>query len=49
MVDALLTQSDVSQGGCLLFSAYIVYDTHMLLRRLSVDDWVLACVSLYLE
>ncbi|BGP16769.1 hypothetical protein JCM10213_002162 [Rhodosporidiobolus nylandii] len=35
--------------GVLLFSGYIVFDTHLLLNRLHVDDWVLACVSLYLD
>lgn len=39
----------IAGAGCLLFSAYIIYDTHMLLNRLSPDEWVLACVSLYLE
>ncbi|BGP55952.1 hypothetical protein JCM8202v2_003559 [Rhodotorula sphaerocarpa] len=35
--------------GCCLFSAYIVFDTHLLFSKLHVDDWVVACVSLYLE
>ncbi|KAG0663893.1 hypothetical protein C6P46_002119 [Rhodotorula mucilaginosa] len=35
--------------GCCLFSAYIVFDTHLLFSRLHVDDWVVACVSLYLD
>lgn len=35
--------------GVLLFSGYIVFDTHLLFNRLHVDDWVVACVSLYLE
>ncbi|KAM0754910.1 hypothetical protein T439DRAFT_283945 [Meredithblackwellia eburnea MCA 4105] len=39
----------IAGGGCLLFSLYIVFDTHMLLNRLHIDDWVLACVSLYLD
>lgn len=36
-------------AGTLIFSAYIVFDTHLLLRRLHVDDWIFACISLYLE
>ncbi len=36
-------------AGCLLFSLYIVFDTHQLINKLHVDDWVMACVSLYLE
>jgi len=35
--------------GVLLFSAYLLYDTHMIMNRLSVDDVVLAVVSLYLD
>ena len=29
----------------MLFSLYIVYDTHMLLKRLHVDDWVYVAVD----
>ncbi|GAA6018547.1 hypothetical protein JCM10207_007213 [Rhodosporidiobolus poonsookiae] len=39
----------VAGVGVLIFSAYIIFDTHLLLNRLHVDDWVLACVSLYLD
>lgn len=39
----------VAGAGTLLFSLYIVFDTQMILNRLHVDDWVVACVSLYLE
>lgn len=35
--------------GVLLFSAYIVYDTQLLLKRLHVDDYILASISLYLD
>lgn len=35
--------------GCAVFSGYILYDTWLLQRRLSPDDWVLANVSLYLD
>lgn len=38
-----------SAGGCAVFSGYIVYDTWLLQRHLSPDDWVLANVSLYLD
>lgn len=33
-------------GGCLIFSGYIVYDTHMILKRLSPEEWVMAVLSL---
>ncbi|KDN48489.1 UPF0005-domain-containing protein [Tilletiaria anomala UBC 951] len=36
-------------GGCLIFSGYIVYDTWLITKRLSPDEWVLANISLYLD
>lgn len=38
-----------SLAGCAVFSGYVMYDTWLLQRRLSPDDWVLANVSLYLD
>ena len=35
--------------GCLLFSGYIVYDTHMISNKLSPDEYILGAISLYLE
>ncbi|MBW0532713.1 hypothetical protein O181_072428 [Austropuccinia psidii MF-1] len=35
--------------GTLLFSAYVIFDTQMICKHLSPDDWVVACVSLYLD
>jgi FtsH-binding integral membrane protein len=35
--------------GCLLFSGYIVYDTYMITKRLSPDEYILGAISLYLE
>lgn len=36
-------------GGCLLFSGYIVYDTYVISRRLSPDEYILGAISLYLD
>lgn len=36
----------MAAGGCVIFSGYIVYDTHMILKRLSPEEWVLAVLSL---
>lgn len=36
-------------AGVLIFSLYIVYDTHMICKRLPSDEWVLASISLYLD
>ncbi|KAK4535063.1 hypothetical protein CDCA_CDCA03G1088 [Cyanidium caldarium] len=35
--------------SALLFSGYILFDTSLLIHHLSPDDWVVACVSLYLD
>lgn len=35
--------------GCVIFSLYIVYDTWLIQRRLSAEEWVLANISLYLD
>ncbi|KAJ3487406.1 hypothetical protein NLI96_g3550 [Meripilus lineatus] len=36
-------------GGCLLFSGYIVYDTHVINSRLSPDEYIMGSISLYLD
>ena len=36
-------------GGTLLFSGYIVYDTYMINKRLSPDEYIMGAISLYLE
>lgn len=36
-------------AGTLVFSGYIVFDTYMITRRLSPDEWVLGVISLYLD
>ena len=38
-----------AMGGCLLFSGYVVYDTYMITKRLSHDEYIAAAISLYLE
>jgi len=35
--------------GAVLFSLYIIYDTHMILNRLGPDDYILASIELYLD
>ena len=36
-------------GGCLIFSGYVVFDTYMITKRLSPDEYIMAAISLYLE
>lgn len=38
-----------SIGGCLIFSGYIVYDTYIINKRLSPDEFIMGSISLYLE
>mmetsp|Transcript_13327 Transcript_13327/g.41252 ORF Transcript_13327/g.41252 Transcript_13327/m.41252 type:complete len:245 (+) Transcript_13327:123-857(+) len=50
-----LLQAAYAIGGAILFSGYIVYDTQLILggkyqeKRFSIDDYVLAALSLYMD
>lgn len=35
--------------GCLIFSGYICYDTQLIMKHHSVDEYIMASVSLYLD
>ena len=39
----------LSVGGAAIFSLYIVYDVHMISKRLSPDEYVLGAITLYLD
>lgn len=36
-------------GGALLFSLFIIFDTHMLMHKLSPEDYIHASIQLYLD
>ncbi|KAM8821421.1 protein lifeguard 4 [Eudromia elegans] len=36
-------------AGALLFSGFIIYDTHLLMQRLSPEEYILASINLYLD
>lgn len=36
-------------AGVVIFSGYIIFDTYLITKRLSPDEWVLAVISLYLD
>ncbi|KAF8320717.1 hypothetical protein DL93DRAFT_2052386 [Clavulina sp. PMI_390] len=36
-------------GGSLLFSGYVVYDTYIITKRLSPDEYIMGAISLYLD
>ncbi|KAI6157925.1 UPF0005-domain-containing protein [Pisolithus tinctorius] len=35
--------------GCLIFSGYIVYDTYLITKRFSPDEYIIGALSLYLD
>jgi len=35
--------------GALLFSMFIIYDVHMVMKKIGVDDYILAVINLYLD
>ena len=39
----------LSVAGALLFSGFIVFDTHMLIHKLSPEEYILAAINLYLD
>ncbi|KAF8973036.1 UPF0005-domain-containing protein [Flammula alnicola] len=39
----------IAIGGCLIFSGYIVYDTYLINKRLSPDEYIMGAISLYLD
>jgi FtsH-binding integral membrane protein len=39
----------VAATGAILFTMYILYDTHMIMEKLSPEDYIDAAVSLYLD
>ncbi|KAI0085109.1 UPF0005-domain-containing protein [Irpex rosettiformis] len=39
----------VAIGGTLLFSGYVVYDTYVITKKLSPDEYIMGAISLYLD
>ncbi|KAB7506988.1 Protein lifeguard 4 [Armadillidium nasatum] len=39
----------ISGGGAILFSLFIVYDTHMMMKKLPAEEYILATINLYLD
>ena len=35
--------------GAVLFSCFIVFDTHMLIHKLSPEEYIVAAINLYLD
>lgn len=39
----------IAAGGALLFSLFIVFDTSMMMHKLSPEEYIVASVNLYLD
>merc|ERR1711937_282938 len=39
----------ISIAGALVFSLFIIYDTHMIMRKLSPEEYIFAAINLYLD
>ncbi|XP_073411543.1 protein lifeguard 4 [Dendrobates tinctorius] len=39
----------MAAGGALLFCGFIIYDTHLLMHKLSPEEHILAAINLYLD
>lgn len=39
----------IAVGGAFVFSLFIIFDTHMMMRKLSPEEYVVAAVNLYLD
>lgn len=44
-----ITQTAMAVGGALLFSGFIVYDTQMIMTRVSPEEYIIATIELYLD
>ena len=44
MMDRLL-----AIGGAVIFSLFIIYDTHMMMHKVSPEDYIVASINLYLD
>merc|ERR1711935_197362 len=44
-----LTETAMAVGGALLFSLFIIYDTQMIMTRLSPEEYIFATIQLYLD
>ena len=39
----------ISLAGAIIFSGFIILDTHMIMHKVSPDDYIMATISLYLD
>ena len=39
----------LSIGGALIFCGFIIFDTHMIMHKLSPEEYIMGAVNLYLD
>lgn len=39
----------LSVAGTLVFSGFIIFDTHLIMHALSPEDYILAAINLYMD
>jgi len=44
-----ITQTGMAIGGAILFSGFIIFDTQMIMTRVSPEEYVIATIELYLD
>lgn len=44
-----LFEITISLGGAFLFSLFIIVDTHMMMKTLSPEEYILATINLYMD
>ncbi|XP_067685249.1 protein lifeguard 4-like [Haliotis asinina] len=46
---SVMMDKAIAVGGALLFSLFIIFDTHLLMHKLSAEEYIVAAVNLYLD
>lgn len=36
-------------GGALIFCGFIIFDTHMIMHKVSTEEYIMASINLYLD
>lgn len=44
-----LLELAIAAGGAILFSLFIIFDTHMMMHKLSAEEYIMAAINLYLD
>merc|ERR1711902_20910 len=44
-----ITQTAMAVGGAVLFSGFIIFDTQMIMTRVSPEEYIIATIELYLD